>query len=72
MLKKIISLYADGFRSMKTGKKLWAIIFIKIFIMFAVLKVFFFPDYLKTNFKNDEERAAYVLDNITRLPRPNK
>jgi len=53
---------------MKTGRKLWAIIFIKLFIMFAILKVFFFPDYLQTNFANDEERAAHVLDNITQSP----
>lgn len=53
---------------MKTGRKLWAIIFIKLFIMFAILKVFFFPDYLQTNFANDEERAAHVFDNITQLP----
>lgn len=68
MLKQILHFYADGFRSMKTGRKLWAIIFIKLFIMFAILKVFFFPDYLQTNFANDEERAAHVFDNITQPP----
>ncbi|MBU4261845.1 MAG: DUF4492 domain-containing protein [Proteobacteria bacterium] len=68
MLIRILQFYADGFRSMKTGRKLWAIIFIKLFIMFAILKVFFFPDYLQTNFSNDEERAAHVFNNITQLP----
>ena len=68
MLTQILHFYADGFRSMKTGRKLWAIIFIKLFIMFAILKVFFFPDYLQTNFANDEERAAHVFDNITQPP----
>ncbi|MBU0968704.1 MAG: DUF4492 domain-containing protein [Proteobacteria bacterium] len=68
MLIRIFRFYADGFRSMKTGRKLWAIIFIKLFIMFAILKVFFFPDYLQTNFSNDEERAAHVFNNITQLP----
>ena len=53
MLTRIFHFYVDGFRSMKTGRKLWAIIFIKLFIMFAILKVFFFPDYLQTNFAND-------------------
>ena len=33
--------------------------------MFAVLKLFFFPDFLTTNFANDTQRAAYVLDQIT-------
>jgi len=68
MLIRILQFYTDGFRSMKTGRKLWAIIFIKLFIMFAILKVFFFPDYLQTNFSNDEERAAHVFNNITQLP----
>ena len=72
MLKKILFFYIDGFRSMKTGRKLWAIIFIKLFIMFAILKVFFFPDYLHTNFSNDEERAEHVIDNITQLPQNTK
>ncbi|MCB2183672.1 MAG: DUF4492 domain-containing protein [Desulfobulbaceae bacterium] len=68
MLKEILSFYIDGFRSMKTGRKLWAIIFIKLFIMFAILKVYFFPNYLNTNFSNDEERAEHVIENITQLP----
>lgn len=34
--------YADGFRSMTVGRTLWAIILIKVFILFAVLRLFFF------------------------------
>ncbi|OKY77024.1 MAG: DUF4492 domain-containing protein [Desulfobulbaceae bacterium DB1] len=68
MLRKISTFYIDGFRSMKTGRKLWAIIFIKLFVMFAILKAFFFPNYLETNFSNDEERAAHVMKNITQHP----
>lgn len=44
---RVFDLYYDGFRRMKLGKSLWVIIFIKLFIMFAVLKFFFFPDFLK-------------------------
>ncbi|MEG2756066.1 MAG: DUF4492 domain-containing protein, partial [Mucinivorans sp.] len=43
---KIWSFYYDGFRSMQLGKTLWAIIIIKLLIMFLVLKVFFFPNLL--------------------------
>lgn len=68
MVKKIVSFYIDGLRSMRTGRKLSAFIFIKPFIMFAVLKVFLSPNYLNTNFTNDQERAEHVLDNITQLP----
>lgn len=32
---------------MKLGKTLWLIIAIKLFIMFAILKVFFFPNHIK-------------------------
>ena len=46
-LHKAFDLYYDGFRSMRLGKTLWAIILIKLVIIFAILKVFFFPDFLK-------------------------
>ena len=65
MILNIYSFYRDGFRKMRVGKKLWAIIFIKLFIMFAVLKAFFFPNFLKTNFATDHERAGHVLSNFT-------
>ena len=65
MLNRIFHLYYDGFRSMVVGKTLWKIILLKLFIMFAILKVFFFPDYLATNFATDAERADHVLNNLT-------
>lgn len=68
MLTRISQFYIDGFRSMRVGRKLWAIILIKLFIMFAVLKVFFFPNYLENNFTNDQDRAEHVLTNLTQLP----
>ncbi|WP_455514403.1 DUF4492 domain-containing protein [Porphyromonas sp.] len=41
-------LYRDGFRGLTpTSKKLWLIIAIKLFIMFAVLRAFFFPNFVK-------------------------
>jgi competence protein ComGC len=39
---------------MRLGKTLWAIILIKLFIIFAVLKIFFFPNFLKENAQGDE------------------
>lgn len=53
---------------MTWGKQIWAIILIKLFIMFAVLKLFFFPDFLKTNFKSDKERSDYVIEQLTTSP----
>ena len=40
-------LYYDGFRSMTLGKTLWTVILIKLVIIFAVLKLFFFPDFIR-------------------------
>jgi len=51
---------------MTVGKKLWAIIIIKLVVMFLVLKLFFFPNYLKTNFKTDEERSNHVIEQLTK------
>lgn len=66
LIKKIFYFYYEGFKGMTVGKKLWLIIFIKLFIMFAVLKIFFFPNFLKTNFKNDKDRSNYVIEQLTR------
>ena len=66
--EKIISFYRDGFRSMRTGKTLWLIIFIKLIIIFGFLKLVFYPDFLNSKFDSDAQRAAYVLDNITAPP----
>lgn len=65
MLKNIYRFYADGFRSMTIGRKLWLIIGIKLFVFFVILKLFFFPDILSRDFDNDEERAQHVRSTLT-------
>jgi len=45
---------------MTVGKKLWAIIVIKLAIIFGLLKIFFFPDYLDSLASNDREKADAV------------
>jgi hypothetical protein len=50
------------------GKRVWIIILIKLFIIFAILKIFFFPDILKKNFTDDKQRSEYVLDQLTNSP----
>lgn len=64
--RRTYELYADGFRSMTIGRPLWVIIIVKLVVIFAILKVFFFPDILSTEFDNDAERAAAVRHNLTR------
>lgn len=61
---KVFRFYLDGFRSMTLGRSLWAIILIKLFIMFAILKLFFFPDILQRDYSTDEERAAAVRSRL--------
>ena len=65
IFKRIFNFYYEGFKNMTIGKKLWLIILIKLFILFAVLKLFFFHDYLKTNYDTDKERSEHVLDELT-------
>ena len=61
-LHKVYNLYYDGFRQMTLGKTLWAIILIKLFVIFIVLKLFFFPNFLKQHAKGDE--AGYVANEL--------
>ena len=62
----VFHLYYDGFRSMTLGKTLWAIILIKLFIIFVVLKLFFFPDFLKTHADGNEPEyvAKQLLEDV--------
>jgi len=61
-LHKIARFYIDGFREMTLGRTLWTIILLKLFILFAVLRLFFFPDLLAG--KSAEQRADHVLENL--------
>lgn len=56
---KIYRFYLEGFREMKLGKTLWLIILVKLFIMFFILKLFFFPDYLG-KFDSDSAKEEHV------------
>jgi len=49
------------------GRRVWVIIIIKVIIIFAVLRLFLFPDFLRKNFNDNKQRSDYVLDQITSL-----
>ena len=67
-LYRVYDLYVDGFRHMHLGKTLWAIILIKLFIIFVILKIFFFPDFLKQHADGDE--AGFVATELTERANP--
>lgn len=64
--------YRDGFRQMTWGRVLWLIILLKLFVLFFILRLFFFPDFLgeaaaggdKGGYVGDEliERASAAED----------
>ena len=64
IFRKIFDFYYDGFRSMTVGKKLWIIILIKLFILFFILRLFFFPDFLKSKFGTNQDRSDYVREQL--------
>ena len=67
MMSSVFHLYYDGFKNMSVGKTLWIVILIKLFIIFFVLKLFFFPNMLHKNASKGHE-ADYVSSKIL----PNK
>ena len=64
-LIRIYWFYRDGLAQMTLGRLLWKIIVIKLIILFAVLKLFFFPDFLATKFTTAQQRADYVMEQLT-------
>lgn len=63
LLLKIFRLYYDGFKSMTVGKTLWTVIIIKLAIIFFILKLFFFSNYIDSKAK-DKDKANFVSEEI--------
>ncbi len=61
---RIFRFYYDGFREMTLGRTLWAIILLKLFILFVVLRLLFFPDVLGG--KSAEERGDIVRNELVK------
>jgi len=65
ILKKIYVFYFEGFRNMSDwGRQVWIIILIKLFVIFLILRLFFFPDVLKKNFKDERSRSNYIREQL--------
>lgn len=63
----MFEMYIDAFKH-GLSRQLFIVIAIKMFIMFAILKTFFFKDYLDERFETDQQKSSYVLDNLTNTP----
>lgn len=57
------TLYRDGFRNMTWGRPLVWLILLKLFIMFAVLRVFFFRPAMAG--LSDEQKSEQVGERLT-------
>jgi hypothetical protein len=66
LLKQIFRFYYQGFASMEVGKKLWLIILLKLFLIFVVIKLLFFPNFLNKKGESEKEKADYVLQQLTK------
>lgn len=65
---ELIKLYQYGFSTMsKESKSLWVIAIIKLFIMFGILKFFFFKDFLGSKFDNNQQKIEYIQNTLTEI-----
>ena len=60
---RIFRFYYEGFRSMDLGRTLWLLILVKLFILFVILKIFFFPRYLN-RFDTVAEKENYISNEL--------
>ena len=68
MFRAIYRFYRDGFAAMRLGKTLWAVVIVKLVILFGVLKLLFFNDTLQHRFDSDEARQEYMSRQLTGAP----
>lgn len=57
-IQSIWKFYVEGFKGMTWGKPLWLLIFLKVFILFCVLRAFFFQPVLSG--KTEEQKVEHV------------
>ncbi len=62
-IRKIGCFYIDGFKEMTIGKTLWIIILCKVFVLFFVLKLFFFPNRLNA-LPDEVAKGAFVATDL--------
>lgn len=66
-LKRVLGVfefYRQGFSAMRLGKTLWGLIFVKLFVIFVLLKIFVFDENLNSTFAKDADKSDFVLRNL--------
>ena len=63
LAKSIWSFYRDGFRNSTWGRPLVWLVLLKLFILFAVLRVFFFKPAMAG--LTDEQKSEVVSERLT-------
>lgn len=66
-LKRILGVfefYRQGFSAMRLGKTLWGVIFVKLFVIFVLPKIFVFDENLNSTFASNADKSEFVLRNL--------
>lgn len=61
---RVFEFYRQGFSAMRLGKTLWGVIFVKLFVIFVLLKIFVFDENLNSTFAKDADKSDFVLRNL--------
>ena len=60
----VFEFYKQGFSAMRLGKTLWGVIFVKLFVIFVLLKIFVFDENLNSTFASNADKSEFVLRNL--------
>ena len=55
---RVARFYVEGFRSMTWGRTLWILILVKLFVIFVVLRIFFFQPALSGMDEGEKQEAV--------------
>lgn len=69
VLSSICNFYVEGFRQMTWGRQLWWLILLKLIILFALLRLFFFRPAMAD--MNEQQKIEYVGRALTSQPTNN-
>ena len=67
-LYKVFDLYYEGFRNMTLGKTLWTVVLVKLVVMFVIVKLLFFPNFISTNAEEGHESEFVSQEMMSRAP----